>query len=65
MEIDQEQRRRVGEFTLLGDRPETRAGDALGFDAVASKLASVILASHSSAPFTLGIEAGWGMGKAL
>jgi CheY-like chemotaxis protein len=63
MEIDQEQRKRVGEFTLLGDRPETRAGDALGFEDVASKLASVILASHSSAPFTLGIEAGWGMGK--
>lgn len=51
MEIDQEQRRRVGEFTLLGDRPETRAGNALGFEAVASKLASVILASHSSAPY--------------
>src|SRR5687768_17383334 len=50
-------------FTLLGDEPHDEAGDALGFDEVADKLARLVLSSSDSTPFALGIEAGWGMGK--
>ena len=50
-------------FALLGDHPETGPDDALGFDRVAEQLADMLLASEAVGPFTLGIEAGWGMGK--
>jgi KAP family P-loop domain len=50
-------------FRLLGDRPHNRANDPLGFDKLAGDLCSLILASADNAPFTLGIEASWGMGK--
>ena len=51
------------DFALLGDHPEIAKDDALGFDQVASQLAEMLLASEAVGPFTLGIEAGWGMGK--
>lgn len=54
---------REGRFRLLGDQPETGERDPLGFDVVAEDLAQLILASRASTPFTLGIEASWGMGK--
>lgn len=52
-----------GEFFLLGDQPALDGEDPLGFDEVAEKLATLILDSHESTPFTLGIEGAWGMGK--
>jgi CheY-like chemotaxis protein len=50
-------------FTLLGDQPHSGEEDPLGFHELAESLAQLILASRRSTPFTLGIEAGWGMGK--
>lgn len=48
---------------LLGDQPYDRPQDPLGFDGIAEELARLILDSRGSTPFTLGIEAAWGMGK--
>lgn len=50
-------------FVLLGDQPHVGGEDPLGFDRVAEELADLILDSRDSTPFTLGIEAPWGMGK--
>jgi hypothetical protein len=50
-------------FVLLGDQPHEGQQDPLGFDDIVADLASLILASRGSTPFTLGIEAVWGMGK--
>jgi hypothetical protein len=50
-------------FRLLGDRPSTVEADPLGFARVAESLAALIVDSNDATPFTLGIEAGWGMGK--
>jgi hypothetical protein len=50
-------------FRLLGDKPHVEAEDPLGFDRMASDLAQLIFASSQSTPFTLGIEASWGVGK--
>jgi len=50
-------------FTLLGDRPHSGPGDPLGFEEVVEGLATLILDSHGSTPFTLGIEGSWGSGK--
>jgi CheY-like chemotaxis protein len=50
-------------FTLLGDQPHSGEEDPLGFRELAESLAQLIVASRRSTPFTLGIEAGWGMGK--
>jgi hypothetical protein len=52
-----------GHFTLLGDQPHVAAEDPLGFDRIADDLSALVLSSRLSTPFTLGIEAGWGMGK--
>jgi KAP-like P-loop domain-containing protein len=52
-----------GRFTLLGDQPHVEADDPLGFDKIAEDLTELVLSSRVSTPFTLGIEAGWGMGK--
>lgn len=52
-----------GDFVLLGDQPFAGREDPLGFEAIAEDLAALILRSRSSTPFTLGIEAPWGMGK--
>ncbi|HSR52074.1 MAG TPA: P-loop NTPase fold protein [Acidobacteriota bacterium] len=50
-------------FVLLGDRPYAQPRDPLGFDGMAEQLASLVLASQDSTPFTLGVEAPWGSGK--
>jgi CheY-like chemotaxis protein len=50
-------------FRLLGDRPHVDPQDPLGFDRMARDLAQLIFASVPSTPFTLGIEASWGVGK--
>jgi KAP family P-loop domain len=47
----------------LGDEPYAAEGDPLGFDRIANDLCELVLASRDSTPFTLGIEAGWGLGK--
>lgn len=51
------------QFKLLGDQPHQGTDDPLGFDRLTDDLARVVLDSRSSTPFTLGIEASWGMGK--
>jgi hypothetical protein len=48
---------------LLGDQPHDGHPDPLDFDEVVEHLASLVLSSRASTPFTLGIEAPWGMGK--
>jgi CheY-like chemotaxis protein len=53
----------AAKFTLLSDQPHSGEDDPLGFGELAENLAQLILASRGSTPFTLGIEAGWGMGK--
>lgn len=50
-------------FRLLGDQPHIAAQDPLGFDRMARDLAKLIFASAPSTPFTLGIEASWGVDK--
>jgi hypothetical protein len=50
-------------FELLGDEPYAADDDPLGFDRIADDLCELVLASRDSTPFTLGIEAGWGLGK--
>jgi KAP family P-loop domain len=53
-----------GSYSLLNDQPvENVEGDLLGMTAIAESMASVIVASMSSAPFVLAVDAGWGMGK--
>src|ERR1700753_4178900 len=51
------------DFGLLGDQPCVESPDPLGFDSLAADLAALILRSAASTPFTIGIEAPWGMGK--
>lgn len=52
------------EFVVLSDEPvETVADDLLGVSEIAASLVSLITASRASAPFTVAIDAGWGMGK--
>jgi CheY-like chemotaxis protein len=52
-------------FILLNDQPANGDGDrdVLGTREAAVHLAELIVASRFSTPFTLGIDAGWGMGK--
>jgi hypothetical protein len=50
-------------FALLGDQPHVEVDDPLGFDRIAADLTKLVLASRPSTPFTLGVDAGWGMGK--
>lgn len=51
-----------GEYKLLGDQP-TAENDSLGFARIAGDLAELVLSSHASTPFTVGIEGTWGQGK--
>ena len=51
------------EFVLLDDQPGDGSSDPLGFNRLASDLAALILASRESTPITIGLQAGWGMGK--
>jgi len=50
-------------LALLGDSPHAAASDPLGFSELAEDLAQLILGSRGATPFTLGVEASWGMGK--
>ncbi|TVT51706.1 response regulator [Amycolatopsis rhizosphaerae] len=52
-------------FAVLNDSPVGEGGneDLLEATATAHNLADLILASRDTAPFTLAIDAGWGMGK--
>lgn len=51
-------------FALLNDEPvadETR--DLLGANRAAAQLTGLLVASRGATPFTLAVDAGWGMGK--
>lgn len=51
-------------FALLNDEPVTdAAADLLGTGRAARQLAGLLVASRDSTPFTLAVDAGWGMGK--
>ncbi|MFH8406886.1 P-loop NTPase fold protein [Streptomyces sp. NPDC018019] len=51
-------------LALLNDEPVDSAGtDLLGAGRAARQLADLLIASRSATPFTLAVDAGWGMGK--
>lgn len=51
-------------LALLNDEPVGSAGtDLLGAGRAARQLADLLIASRSATPFTLAVDAGWGMGK--
>ncbi|QIK06845.1 KAP family NTPase [Streptomyces sp. Je 1-4] len=53
-----------GPFALLNDEPVAESGaDLLGAGRAARRLAGLLVASRDSTPFTLAVDAGWGMGK--
>ncbi|MFI7092122.1 P-loop NTPase fold protein [Streptomyces lydicus] len=53
-----------GPFALLNDEPVAEPGaDLLGAGAAARQLAGLLVASRDATPFTLAVDAGWGMGK--
>ncbi|MCX5444985.1 P-loop NTPase fold protein [Streptomyces nigrescens] len=53
-----------GPFALLNDEPVVESGaDLLGAGRAARRLAGLLVASRDSTPFTLAVDAGWGMGK--
>lgn len=52
------------EFSLLNDEPVTGPdADLLGTGEAARKLAGLLHDSRAATPFTLAVDAGWGMGK--
>ena len=52
------------EFSLLNDEPVTEPdADLLGAGRAARELARLLHDSRTSTPFTLAVDAGWGMGK--
>jgi CheY-like chemotaxis protein len=52
------------QLSLLNDEPVAEAAaDLLGAGRAAEQLASLLVASRDSTPFTLAVEAGWGTGK--
>jgi hypothetical protein len=53
------------QFVLLNDQPVSvpDGEDVLGVASEVSSLANLIMGSRYSAPFTVGIDADWGMGK--
>lgn len=52
------------EFSLLNDEPVTALdADLLGAGRAAHQLAKLLHDSRSATPFTLAVDAGWGMGK--
>jgi CheY-like chemotaxis protein len=57
--------RSVDGFVLLNDEPAHQGDgkDLLGTETAAARLADLIKRSRKFTPFTLGIDAGWGMGK--
>ncbi|MEU8914750.1 P-loop NTPase fold protein [Streptomyces nigrescens] len=53
-----------GPFALLNDEPVVESGaDLLGAGRAARSLAGLLVGSRDSTPFTLAVDAGWGMGK--
>ncbi|MDA3624144.1 P-loop NTPase fold protein [Saccharopolyspora sp. WRP15-2] len=53
-----------GRFVVLNDQPvEVAAEDLLGASATARGLVDLITDSRTATPFTIAIDAGWGMGK--
>jgi hypothetical protein len=50
-------------FVLLSDHPVGPGEDRLGFLSMADALGRVVLAEHTTTPFTVGIQGGWGSGK--
>ncbi|WP_167538566.1 P-loop NTPase fold protein [Streptomyces albofaciens] len=51
-------------LSLLNDEPvDSAGGDLLGAGRAARQLADLLIASRSATPFTLAVDAGWGMGK--
>jgi KAP family P-loop domain len=51
-------------YVLLNDQPiGDTDGDLLSTSSIAGGIASLLVASKGSSPFTLAIDAGWGMGK--
>ncbi|MFW6694797.1 P-loop NTPase fold protein [Streptomyces sp. MAR4 CNX-425] len=51
-------------LALVNDEPVTAPGDdVLGSGRAATQLAQLLCASRASTPFTLAVDAGWGMGK--
>ncbi|SFD92464.1 CheY chemotaxis protein or a CheY-like REC (receiver) domain [Actinopolyspora alba] len=51
-------------FVVLNDEPVSENGeDLLGTSDTADRLSDLIVSSRDSTPFTLAIDAGWGMGK--
>ncbi|MFE1174816.1 P-loop NTPase fold protein [Streptomyces sp. NPDC058773] len=51
-------------FALLNDEPVHEPGaDLLGAGRAARRLAGLLVASRNATPFTLAVDAGWGMGK--
>ncbi|MFI2240155.1 P-loop NTPase fold protein [Streptomyces chrestomyceticus] len=51
-------------LALLNDEPVDTAGaDLLGSGQAARQLADLLISSRCSTPFTLAVDAGWGMGK--
>ncbi|MEU5208148.1 P-loop NTPase fold protein [Streptomyces sp. NPDC020742] len=53
-----------GPFALLNDEPVAESeADLLGAGGAARQLAGLLVASRDSTPFTLAVDAGWGMGK--
>src|SRR5262245_22097281 len=55
----------VDQFVLLNDQPmlEPSGEDVLGVASEVLGLANLIMGSRKEAPFTIGIDADWGMGK--
>lgn len=54
----------LGSLALLNDEPVAGPeGDLLGSGHAARRLADLLIASRASTPFTLSVDAGWGMGK--
>ncbi|WP_431925416.1 P-loop NTPase fold protein [Amycolatopsis tucumanensis] len=54
-----------GGYSVLNDSPVGEGGntDLLESTVIAGNLAELILASRDAAPFTVAVDAGWGMGK--
>lgn len=50
-------------LTLLGDAPYAGDADPLEFARLAKELRELVIGSAGSTPFSIGIEAPWGMGK--
>jgi CheY-like chemotaxis protein len=52
------------DFSLLNDEPVMEPGeDRLGTERAAHELAKLLYDSRAATPFTLAVDAGWGMGK--